>query len=371
MLTALLVSLLALAAAGNDTRELGGTNDDGNIGPIVWTANTQVYLFCGSPYCYWKPSHDYLTQFKLDGGNLHVYDHEFKDTGRCLNLAFPAVGGAWHFLPGACGTPTSGVFAYANGVVAVNGYCLQNGPLVGDGTWAQFGGCQFGNLIVQPVLSFPWQMPCDLVSQTISDLKCVSPDPTTGLCKAKFTPGQDMTGAHSTQNCSACTAPKGDSITCTFDFGVTSQVSTTVTIQSGESISKTHSVTVNKGFSFLTISPGGGSKTDSRTVSGTFQLDEAVTSSESVTIKEGYQATVQAGTAAKAVADVQIGTLVGDFTATLTSTYQCPQKNHQTTVSGKITIKNLPTHELAGSVNLTGVPCPSPVPTPEQTSFVV
>jgi len=163
-------------------------------------------------------------------------------------------------------------------------------------------------------------------------------------------------------NASPCPAEgvaAGSTTECDFSFEVSTQHTVSTSFSSATAIMIGTEFEV--GVDFLVE----GKATVKFSVTETLTYGRTKSTSTSSSVTGGCKATIKAGTAESATANFFTGTLVGEFTAKVTTTYDCPWKKKQVTeTSGSITITNVPTQSMDGSCQTIGEVCP-------QMAFVV
>jgi len=338
-----LSALLALASADSIMGKEGYIRNADN-----------KYLTCGSESCTWGPTPSQI--FRADPGKegskstgkigfriLDVTDSgPPRDTSQCLDRQH-CHSSKSNLRMSDCGHCGAGKWTYQESDNSLReGDSFQN-CVQDDGSSRH---CKDSH----DIIDWPVNTECKVKDTIISDLKCTN-QKTGGTCGADFA-GGSLQGASVQETCDACDADKGTSLGCQFSFTATdtSTISTTFTDATAIKVGTTFSVGIN----FVAEAK------DSVTVEVTETLTVGKTKSKqmSTSIGSSCSTSTPAGHKAVATANFMKGTLVGTFTAKVTTTYDCPQK--QPTVnstSGTISITNVPTVNLVGECKLTGVAC--------------
>jgi len=312
--------------------------------PMGYISAFGWYMFCNPNCAMFTPNPACTQQFRFSGGQFHAHDLSGKDLGMCLNAG---CNGCAVSL-GACNVPNSQNWQTSNYISQfANGgwWGMQYTKL--PATWLRTAACVPGVSCL--ATSFPLAVPCKLLSQTVTDLKCKNPI-SAGTCSASFKPGSTQ-GAHSEQSCDACKAPKGETQDCAFKFSLQTQNQISSTIIASTQTEK--DLTIEVGLDFIVDDK----TTFEYKVQRSLTVGQTITETKTYNIEQGCTTHIKAGTAADAIANVLTGTLIGDYTATLTSKYEC--KEVPETVSGQITITNVPSLAITGSCKVTAIPCNS------------
>lgn len=192
---------------------------------------------------------------------------------------------------------------------------------------------------------------CKVKSTKITDLKCVD-EVSGGVCGSAFT-GDSISGAGSENDCNACSAAPNSTLQCTFSFAVSTShtISTTFSSSTAIMIGTEFSVGLN-----LEVVSVGAKAVFSVTETLTYGETKQTTSTQTVT--GGCQATIKAGTRESATANFLSGTLMSEFSATVTTEYDCPWKpDSKEPTTGTITITDVPTQSMIGSCKTENIDC--------------
>jgi hypothetical protein len=192
-------------------------------------------------------------------------------------------------------------------------------------------------------IKWPVEANCKVKSQTISNVQCKNKN-SGGTCGADFQQGSTV-GAHSTHDCNACKAAAGSTLQCNFAMGIS--VTHTYTAE----FSSATSVGVKMGLEFEAGLIFASAKTSFEvSVDETITVGHSTSSTKSYNVQSACDATIKAGSRESATANFFSGTVVGDFTADVTTTWDCPWKPvHKESTTGTMTITNVPTQTVEGS----------------------
>eukprot|EP00947_MAST-08B_sp_MAST-8B-sp1_P000545 g545.t1 len=202
-----------------------------------------------------------------------------------------------------------------------------------------------------------WPVPGDCKPKTtlITDIKCKN-EKDDGTCGADFEKGSTV-GAHSDHDCDACQAAAGSTEECDFSFSRSTSHTVSTTFSSSTAIMAGTEFTVGMSF----IAEAEGQVKFSVTETLTYGHTKSTTTSSTVT--GGCKATIKAGTRESASANYFSGTLMGDFTATQTTEYDCGwKKSEKKPITGTITISNVPTQSMVGTCKTVAGQCPAANP---------
>merc|ERR1712217_1016296 len=134
-----------------------------------------------------------------------------------------------------------------------------------------------------------------------------------------------MGGGHSTNDCNACSAAPGSKLECDFDMGVSTHHTYTTDFSSATG------VTVGMGIKFqagIVFAKAG--TTFSVSVSETLTTGHSTSDDKSYSTNSACKATINGGSRESAKATFFEGTLIGDFTADVTTKFDCSWKKDQT-----------------------------------------
>jgi len=201
-------------------------------------------------------------------------------------------------------------------------------------------------------IKWPVNPDCTVKSQTITNVQCKNKN-TDGTCGADFQQGSTV-GAHSSNDCNACEASKGSTLECDFSMGISATHTTTSEFSSATAIQVGMGLEFDAGLKFASA------KTKfSVSVTETLTTGKSTTNTKTENIDSACMTTILAGTRESATANFFSGTVVGDFTADVTTKWDCPWKPDQKeTTEGKLTITNVPTQTVDGSCTPVNVACP-------------
>eukprot|EP00929_Paragymnodinium_shiwhaense_P000880 TRINITY_DN101085_c0_g1_i1.p1 TRINITY_DN101085_c0_g1~~TRINITY_DN101085_c0_g1_i1.p1 ORF type:complete len:345 (+),score=79.92 TRINITY_DN101085_c0_g1_i1:89-1123(+) len=185
---------------------------------------------------------------------------------------------------------------------------------------------------------------CQVASQTITDLKCKN-ELSGGICGANFQKGS-VVGASSESDCNACHAAQNSTTHCTFSLSVTSSTSIDTSFSSATDIGLKYGAKFEEGGIIFKAEE-----------SIEFSVDETLTYGKSTTktktteVNNACSADIVAGTRESVKANVMTGTIIGEFTATVTTKWSCPGKPDDVHKDQRatMTIKDVPTQSVIGS----------------------
>lgn len=308
------------------------------------------FLTCDTEACAWKPDPTQL--FRVGAGQscqrrFHILTEDGEDTTQCLSADDSKM------RLGACDDDGASFWGY-------DGSELFFSPFP---TFTPHGSCAQSDGSLAPCtqshesVHWPVSRDCKPNMTAISDVKCKSVS-SGGSCGASFQQGSTA-GGHSNHDCNACKAAAGSTTECDFSFQVSTQHTLSTSFSSATAIMIGTEFEV--GVDFLVEEKA----TVKFSVTETLTYGKTKSTSTTSSVTGGCKATIKAGTAESATANFFTGTLVGDFTAKVTTTYDCPWKKKQVSeTSGSITITNVPTQSMDGSCKTTAEVCP-------HTPFVV
>lgn len=314
----------------------------GEQGTIMDTS-TGKFLTCRTDTCSWAVTPSQI--FREDDGNdgqsrFHILTMDGKDTGQCLDREH-CHSGSSNARMADCNHCGAVHWQYDGNRLAEDGMrnCIQSS--------AGIEHCDQSHAPIR----WPVAPVCKVKSQTITNLQCKSTN-NDGTCGASFQSGSTM-GAHSTSDCNACAASPGSILQCSFSMGITSTHSYTTEFSTTSSMEVKAGIKFDMGLSFASAEVTFGiSITDSLTT-GRSTADTKTYNSQSA-----CNAEIKAGSRESATATFLAGTLVGDFTANVTTQWDCPWKSEdKETTSGRLTITNVPALSTDGSCTPVNVPC--------------
>lgn len=313
-------------------------------GYIQDTSNGQ-FLFCDNNNCRWDVTPTQI--FRKDSGHdgqsrFHIISSDGTDTGQCLDREHCHHGSS-NARMADCNHCGAYHWQYDGNKLAEDKWnnCIQSSGSIDH--------CSQSHAPIK----WPVAPDCEIDQQFITNFQCKNQN-TGGTCGANFIKGS-VVGGHSDTDCDACRAAPNSTLECDFTLGVT-------TTQSYSTIftSATH-IGVKAGWKFKA-----GVVFESAEFNFEISVDETLTTGHTTTktrssnVEGACKGSIIAGTRESVKANFLSGTVVGDFTATVTTKWKnCPWKKDdvQDNVEGQLTITSVPTKTLEGSCTPISNPC--------------
>lgn len=323
--------LMLVASFSSSTAEQG----------FIQRHSDNFFLTCDTRICSWQSKPSQI--FRKDPGNngelrFRILDVDGADTGQCLDREHCHRGSS-NARMGSCDHCGAVHWGYDGSRLAEDHMknCIQS-----DGNVAH---CSQSH----EAIAWPVAQDCKPTSTAITDLKCKNPEGDS--CGASFEKGSTK-GAHSDHDCDACEAAEGSSTECDFNFAVETDKTISTQFQSGTEIMVGTEFDVGVDFLLKAEAKVKISVTEKLTYGQTKTMRSATT------VTGGCKATIKAGTKESAQANFFVGTLIGEFTAKVTTKFDCPwKKDKEETTTGTMTITNVPTESMDGYCKTVGETC--------------